>query len=267
VINIGCDLLNLYCFDNNYGSSLINLTLYELGTSTTMKTVAYIKTVLKVITHFVYPNSCLICKSFCKNDTLGICTGCLSKLEPTMHGDWVNNVTNNTFIDHAYSGWFFNDVFQNVIHSFKYLDRPKFAFHFGRYLANEILKYSQFPPVDMLIPVPLHPVKKRDRGYNQADWIAQGVAKELNIPISFNSLKKIKYTPSQTTLNMEEREKNVASVFHCSQSFNDLHICIIDDVLTTGSTISAVAKACKEAGAKKITALTLCTPKIKRDKI
>lgn len=231
-----------------------------------MKIIDYFAVTLDVIANAFYPNACLICQKICRSDAPGLCSDCLNKLEPADLGDWKNQVTHKAYIDHAYSGWYFNVVFKNVIHSFKYLDRPKFALYFGRYLAKEVNKYSPFSSVDMFIPVPLHPVKKRDRGYNQADWIARGLAEELKIPSSTRIIKRIRYTPSQTTLNMEEREENVASAFDCTRLLNDLHVCIIDDVLTTGSTISAVAKTCKMAGARQVTALTLCTPKIKRDK-
>ena len=232
-----------------------------------MKIIDCFVSALDVITHAFYPNSCLICQKVCCSDAPGLCSDCLSKLEPAGLGDWKNRVTHNAYIDHAYSGWYFNVVFKNVIHSFKYLGRPKFALYFGRCLAKEVNKYSSFSTVDMLIPVPLHPVKKRNRGFNQADWIARGLAEELKIPSNNRIIKRIRYTPSQTTLNMEERVENVASAFNCMRSLNDLHVCIIDDVLTTGSTISAVAKACKMAGAKQVTALTLCTPKTKRVKL
>ncbi len=191
---------------------------------------------------------------------LGICEKCLKNIEPTRLNDWVSMVTNNAQMDHVYSGWYFDPIFQNVIHSFKYLDRPKFAFHFGRYLAKEIGSTS-FPIPDQLIPVPLHHVKKRTRKYNQADWLALGLSKEMGIPVNRKACKKLRYTTSQTTLSVQERMQNVAAGFRCTQDLSGKHIGIVDDVLTTGSTVSAVAQACKIAGAETITAITLCTPK------
>ncbi len=180
--------------------------------------------------------------------------------------DWVEDVSHNSHIDHAFSGWYFNEIFQNVIHSFKYQGRPKFAFEFGCFLANEMLLQDGFDSMDCIIPVPLHSMKYRSRGYNQAYWIGKGVGVTLDIPVIRKGIVKTQHTSSQTSLNLEEREKNVAGVFKCKLDLSGMHVWIVDDVLTTGSTISSVAKACKSAGAKCVTALTLCTPKIKGKK-
>jgi ComF family protein len=114
--------------------------------------------------------------------------------------------------------------------------------------------------LDYLIPVPLHPIKFRERGFNQAEWIANGLGKTIQIPVRTQLMKRVKHTISQTTLNREERLNNMKKAFKINQDVSDRNIGIVDDVLTTGSTISSMASILKDAGAKKIIALTVATP-------
>jgi ComF family protein len=114
--------------------------------------------------------------------------------------------------------------------------------------------------LDGLIPVPLHPVKYRERGFNQAEWIAKGLGDNWNQPVWNNLIKRVKHTESQTTLNRDERLNNMKTAFQLNKDVNGKIIGIVDDVLTTGSTISSMANVLKDGGAKQIIALTVTTP-------
>ncbi len=113
--------------------------------------------------------------------------------------------------------------------------------------------------VDMVIPLPLHPRRLAERGFNQAESIARIVAQIMTKPTNTTSLKRIRATKQQATLNRVERITNVANAFVCLQPAHvkDKTILLIDDVYTTGSTMQAAAMALKKAGAKKVRGFTL----------
>lgn len=131
----------------------------------------------------------------------------------------------------------------------------------GTYLVNDLTKlvegcvrasYSG-EQIDAICPVPLYSTKQRDRGYNQAALIASKLSKELNVPYLPKILKRVRYTPTQTNLNSEERKVNVAGAFVCPNSMHDYvygrNILLVDDVFTTGSTCSECATVLKRCHA------------------
>ncbi|NOZ03955.1 MAG: ComF family protein [FCB group bacterium] len=215
--------------------------------------------VLHMLLDFLYPAKCLLCDTFQKTTFNTICPNCKDAFRSTNLGNWINTVANPLGIDRAYSGWFFDNEIQKVIHSLKYQERAKLGRELGRYLAQE-LRYNSIGPLDILIPVPLHPVKKRERGYNQAEWIVKGLAEIWKVPYSLNRLVRRKYTISQTTLNAEERLRNMKDAFRVRKSVVGLNIGVVDDVLTTGSTISACAISLKKEGANQVVAISCSTP-------
>jgi ComF family protein len=176
----------------------------------------------------------------------------------------VQELTVNDGIDIALSGWDFGDELRTAIHSLKYEERARIGFFLGKLLGDQLHKRT-IQKLDYLIPVPLHPVKFRDRGFNQARWIADGLGKAVQKPVRSKLMKRIKHTISQTTLDRKERLNNMKKAFKINQDVTDKNIGIVDDVLTTGSTISSIASILKDAGAKTIVALTVATPLEKKD--
>ena len=207
----------------------------------------------------LFPNQCLVCKEGEFNSFDPICNECFNKMKPIEMKNRTNKLTVNDDIDIALAGWDFGIELKPAIHSLKYEARAKIGFFLGKKLGEKF-NNDYFQDLDYLISVPLHPVKYRDRGYNQAEWIARGLGKELGIPVQANLMKRVKYTISQTTLNREERLDNMKKAFRITQDVTDKRIGIVDDVLTTGSTISSMATVLKDAGAKTIIAITIATP-------
>jgi ComF family protein len=219
----------------------------------------YASTLGQFVLNLVYPNHCLYCQRFIPEGLL--CSECENQLEPVKRKNRVRQVPFNTGIDQVYACWYFNDVLQSVIHALKYEDRARLGRLLGEWAANE-LGQEVFRDLDCLMPIPLFRVKKRSRGYNQARWIARGMGTKWNIPVSTKLLVRKKDTVSQTTLHREERLRNMENAFVISQPLNARKIGIIDDVLTTGATISAGAQVLKAAGAVEIRAITVATPKM-----
>ncbi len=115
----------------------------------------------------------------------------------------------------------------------------------------ERLRKEQKPP-ELIIPVPLHPARYRSRGFNQAIEIAWPISKALDIPIDNHTIKRIVNTGTQTKLHARERRKNLRGAFQLKKPLTAKHIAIIDDVITTGSTVTELAVVLKKAGAERI---------------
>ena len=131
--------------------------------------------------------------------------------------------------------------YQSLIHELKYRGNRKAGIFLGRLLGQKI-KHSAFADCDLLVPVPLHQRRLRQRGYNQSELIARGVSEITGIPVKENLLRRIQYQQSQTSMNRQERFENMKKAFSFSSPFPDLHhnkILIIDDLVTTGATLEA----------------------------
>jgi ComF family protein len=110
---------------------------------------------------------------------------------------------------------------------------------------------------DMIVPVPLHPARERERGFNQAALLAELFARQIAVPLRL-ALERIRYTKTQTAYDRAERMENLRDAFRLRKNLNvrELHVLLIDDVLTTGSTLSECARVLKEAGAISVYAAT-----------
>lgn len=130
--------------------------------------------------------------------------------------------------------------FGEVLHAIKYHGRKDLAIEMGRIMASELLGTGFFDNIDAIQPVPLHPRRMRERGYNQSECLAEGISEITGIKIA-DYIKRTQYNVSQTTLNHEERKKNVEGIFLADKERLDQeqpkHILFVDDVITTGATI------------------------------
>jgi len=140
-------------------------------------------------------------------------------------------------------GFYFEGALSELVYGLKYHQKPEYA----RLLAEMTVEYFDFSGVEALVPVPLHPFRRRDRGYNQAELIAKELGKLLDIPVLTKGLQRIKDTSSQTHLTAKQRRKNLVSAFEVKgdvfESFS--HIALVDDVITTGATMQRLALTLK----------------------
>ena len=153
---------------------------------------------------------------------------------------------------------------QKIIHHFKYAGFSDIGKLFGEILSKEILKSDiNIQDYDFICPVPLFKSKKRSRGYNQSEILSDTISKELNKIHIPDLLKRTRDTKSQTGMNMEERKENVKNVFELNKSYNikSQNIILVDDVITTGSTVSECLKALKKGGADRILVISLAAAK------
>lgn len=207
------------------------------------------------------------------------CPCCTGKVEGKgyFHDDCLNNlislpqeIIETEFLRTFGAGSFLSDHFflfyfdettpsEKIIHAIKYKGRFRLARELGRILGANILTNKSLWKADMIIPVPLHPLKKSERGYNQAERISLGISDATGIPVNSKSLKRVKYTGTQTYLSMRRRKQNIKGAFELKkpESVKGKKIIVVDDVLTTGATIVECAKLLYAAGAESLFAASL----------
>src|SRR5262245_54111088 len=152
--------------------------------------------------------------------------------------------------DFARSALLFTRTLREIIHHLKYSDRVSLAKPLGDIL-KECLEREPFTG-NLIIPVPLHRSRERERGFNQAELIAT----RLGRPVATHLLRRQKNTPSQTGLTRNQRKRNLAAAFETSCKVKGT-IIVVDDVYTTGSTMNEIARTLKRAGAERVEVLTV----------
>ena len=185
-----------------------------------------------------------------------LCGDCLEDMPLTYYWDWPENPAEKklwvrTYLNRVIPLFFYTreSHYITLVHKIKYRGNIGLGLYMGRLLGEKIKR--SLPDIDNIVPVPLHPLRKWRRGYNQAEIIARGVAEVLfgkdNVKrhLRTDILKRVRYTRTQTRRKMDDKWSNVANAFrlHATEDLSGKHILIIDDVLTTGSTAEAVYAA------------------------
>ena len=211
------------------------------------------------------PRICPSCKNKLELKEGCICSDCLKKILPAdstrIRFEYQKKFQSNGIISGFTSLFVFekDKELQRIIHSMKYENNFRIGETLGRLLGDKLLYETQIRNLDLIIPIPLHHLKKSERGYNQSFYISKGVNRKLKLVLDKRSVKRIKYTETQTSMNILEREKNISGAFKL-KSINNIsgkNILIIDDVITSGNTVSEFGKTLKENGAGTIYAASL----------
>jgi ComF family protein len=156
-------------------------------------------------------------------------------------------------IEHACSLFYYRkgSAYRPMIHELKYKGKRNIGLRLGEELGLCLKNSPLYQSLSMLVPIPLHSLKEKMRGYNQSEYIAYGISKAMNLPVENRNVIRIKNTETQTLKLRTERWENVQSVFAVKDAsrFDNEHILLIDDVITTGSTIescaSTILNSCK----------------------
>ena len=221
--------------------------------------------IIEGIAGLFWPNVCACCSTGLVQGEEYVCAHCLYELPVTnFHNDQDNPVAQvfwgRVMVEHATSGYFFSkgNRIQTLVHQVKYKGQKQLGTMLGRELGKQ-LRGSYFNEVDLIVPVPLHPKRLRQRGYNQSEWIARGIAEILDKPMNTQTLIRHLSTSTQTRKNRLDRWENVGSVFRLvdPDSLAGQHILIIDDVLTTGATLEACMHTVLSAPETKVSVATL----------
>ena len=207
---------------------------------------------------FALPAFCVSCESKLKDGRKVICSDCFDQLPvlPEEYIDVLFNEIEHPFFDELYIKYQFAESFQKLIHLFKYQRTLTLAKYFAEAIAPIINKDHY----DYITGIPLNPVKEKERGYNQSALIAEEIGNHLNIRVDNALIKRIINTPSQTKLNREQRIENMKNAFDCDINLSNKKVILVDDIITTGSTLNECAQVLKKRGAVKVTAVALATP-------
>jgi len=206
--------------------------------------------------HVLYPQTCLICKNEFNQSKLAICPICSSELAYTYFEDYPEATNLDKLfwgrvnLEGTYALLRFKQdgATQQILHELKYRNNPEVGLHFGKEIGLKIKSLTKFSDADALIPVPLHPKKEFTRGYNQAEIICKGISESSGITIRKDLLKRISFTESQTKKGKTSRWDNMQDRFKLKDTNENglKHLVIIDDVVTTGSTLETCVRILKE---------------------
>lgn len=209
-----------------------------------------ISTYWKSFVSIFFPELCAACNTALYNQEKLFCTSCTFHLPYTKSHLLTYNLTERKLwgkvefvVAHSIFYLSGSSLVNNIIQKVKYQNQPTIAYEIGKIYGAEIKHLEKLETIDCLVPIPLHRKKERQRGYNQSYYLAKGLAESLNKPIRRDLLIRTAHTKSQTTKSRTERYENVENVFYCPlQDINIEHVLIIDDVITTGATLSSAGK-------------------------
>jgi ComF family protein len=200
----------------------------------------------------LFPRLCAGCGDGLRIGEEAICTACRLELAPSFDfAAPAENPSARVFwgripVQAAASGYVFGSHgrIQEIIHQLKYKGRRDAGVELGKTIARQMAAVHPFNTVSLIVPVPLHSSRLRQRGYNQAAAFGQGIAELLGVPLRENILLRLQATRTQTRKTRDERWQNVDSVFSVSDpaSIENKHILLVDDVLTTGATLESAAR-------------------------
>lgn len=220
---------------------------------------------LDIIQDCLLPPTCLLCGN-AGEDNRDLCQICLQNLPRNRHccyqcGEIFAAATAAPMLcgrcislrpafDETYAPFIHQGAIRQLVTSLKFGADYKNARLLGQLLAGHLQETAGKPEV--IMPVPLHKSRYRQRGFNQSIEIARTVGRELKIPLDFYSCQRLHDTPKQSNLSAKQRRKNIKNAFAVVKPMAFLHVAILDDVMTTGSTAHELAKALKKAGVEKV---------------
>jgi ComF family protein len=216
----------------------------------------------------LFPTLCLGCNQVLQTQEKVLCTGCrIDMPETKQHLLADSTITLNKFAGRVPISFVFSYVYfakgglaQRLIHQIKYKGQKEAAREIASWYGHQLKSESGIrEEIDGIVSVPLHKSRLRQRGYNQADWIAEGLANALDVPVLSDTLVRQSFKKSQTSKNRLERWENVKTVFSVSntESLLGKRVALVDDVLTTGATIEACAIELLKAGCQSVGVITI----------
>lgn len=233
----------------------------------------WLKQLRDEFTDLLFPRICVGCGSAGEF----ICANCSRKMvrilppicrrcgRPESSGTYCSECWNDrSSLDCIRSVFIFDGIVRTAVHACKYQDIRAIAVFLAGYMSAYCIE--QGLNADIVVPLPLHENRLRQRGYNQAEFLAREISRGLQVPVKTAVVKRVHNNlPQVRTRSVEERFSNIAGAFACEPGVVDgLDVMLVDDVCTTGATLESCASALKEGGASRVSALTLAREILKR---
>lgn len=216
------------------------------------------------LVHLFFPDLCEGCSRSLVAGEAVLCLHCKQELPRTSYHHIAENesamrLAGRVPYRYGTSFAYFTEkgLLQHLLHGLKYKGKKKIGTFFGHELALELSTTSWIKEIDLIIPIPLHIKKERERGFNQSFIVADALGKYLKKPVAENGLKRVRHTESQTQKSRLQRLENVSGAFHLNIAIEGKHVLLIDDVLTSGATLESAATAIMEAGASGVSFATI----------
>ncbi|MCF7824770.1 MAG: ComF family protein [Candidatus Marinimicrobia bacterium] len=221
-----------------------------------------IRPIIHGILDLIYPPLCLVCEKKLTDQEDQICFSCLNGFQLIGKEHDKFSIPGKVFIEKAWALFVFDSAFQGLIHHLKYSRRRKPVLAVLKHFQSEIMGQIKHTHYDWIVSIPLHPRKMRERGYNQVDGMNAWLCEQLGTAQGNHLVRRLKYTESQTKLNAEERQLNVAMAFGVvnESEISGRQFLLVDDVLTTGATANELAEVLINSGAQQVDLITLSTP-------
>ncbi len=213
-----------------------------------------------------FPKRCLTCDETLLASEKMICINCLHDLPLANYTKIAGNQVEQSFYGRipliaatTLLLYYKKSKVQQLIHQLKYRGFEEIGTYLGDWLGEEMAESDRFSSIEVVIPVPLHPKKLKQRGYNQVEKFGKSLSKHLNAIYIDDKLLKITSTASQTNKHRSERISNVSEIFFLADTeyFKNKHILLIDDVITTGATLEACCEQLLKTKGIKISIATM----------
>jgi ComF family protein len=221
------------------------------------------KSIINPLLDFIYPPVCISCNTPLPDGSQKICRSCWGAIpaltkDHSLYQETRGKLLAEGCIDDLISCYVFEreGPFQHIAHALKYQEYKSFGVELGKQIGGLVRDWNV--ETDIIVPVPLHRIKHRERGYNQSEFIAQGIASIIGKPIIVDAVRRTRHTQTQTKLNLEKRYENMKDAFKtlpgASKKFYGKTCLLVDDVITSGATTNSCAREILAAGAKSIIA-------------
>lgn len=217
------------------------------------------------ILDFFLPRTCVSCDKKLTPEENSICENCFVKIKTAdatfLDSEFKRKFEEEKIINDFLSLFVFdeNSPIRDLLHGLKYDKKFRLGIFLGKILAANFDEKIKTWDADFIIAVPLHKLKKAERGFNQSYYVAMGLVKNLDVKVKTGIIKRKRFTVTQTKLNAEERKENMKDAFVIKNKkiIEGKNIILLDDVITTGSTVSECAKVLKQNGANNIFAISV----------
>ncbi|MFH0919032.1 MAG: ComF family protein [Fibrobacterota bacterium] len=214
-------------------------------------------TVQRAALNFIFPPQCAACDDpLTSADPHLVCRGCYDALVPCLLPVQRPAEEKACAFTRHFAAFEFDDRLKRIIHFLKYDHKRTVGERLGQLLYARV-PVSFLENVDGIVPVPVHPTRWRERGYNQAEVIAGVVAGGAGIPLMTDALRRVRSTRTQTKLKKTERIDNIEAAFQARERLDGRTLIVFDDIYTTGSTSDACTRALLGAGAKEVRVMTV----------